>query len=105
MPVRPPGRAWLAGPPVLDGRFVSPSQRRFIMEPHREEPQKAPPAGAEQKPKRFRIVKLEERIAPSKGGNGTNNTCACGTGACISFTCAGCGSANCTQCCHGATYW
>jgi hypothetical protein len=43
------------------------------MEPHREE-QKAPPR-AEPKPKRFRIVKLEERIAPSKGGNGTNNGC------------------------------
>jgi hypothetical protein len=27
--------------------------------------------------KRFRIVKLEERIAPGKGGNGTNN---CGGG-------------------------
>jgi hypothetical protein len=42
------------------------------MEPHREE-QKAPGHGAEQKPKRFRIVKLEERIAPKKGGKGTNN--------------------------------
>jgi hypothetical protein len=41
------------------------------MEPHREEPQKAPEPGAEQKPKRFRIVKLEERIAPSKGGGHT----------------------------------
>ena len=49
------------------------------MEPHRDEPQKAVPPSAEQKPKRFRIVKLEERIAPSKGGKGTNNTCACGT--------------------------
>jgi hypothetical protein len=46
------------------------------MEPHREEQNKAPPPGAERKPKRFRIVKLEERIAPSKGGNGTNNQCA-----------------------------
>ena len=27
----------------------------------------------EAKPRRFRIVKLEERIAPTKGGNGTNN--------------------------------
>jgi len=25
------------------------------------------------KPKRFRIEKLEERIAPKKGGKGTNN--------------------------------
>jgi hypothetical protein len=31
---------------------------------------------AKKKP-RFRIVKLEERIAPSRGGNGTNN---CGGG-------------------------
>jgi hypothetical protein len=43
------------------------------MEPHREEPQKALLPSAEQRPKRFRIVKLEERIAPSKGGNGTHN--------------------------------
>jgi hypothetical protein len=39
------------------------------MDPHREEQPKAPPPSAEQKPKRFRIVKLEERIAPSKGGS------------------------------------
>jgi hypothetical protein len=63
------------------------------MEPHREEPQRAPPPGAEPKPKRFRIVKLEERIAPSKGGNGTNNTCACGT---VNVpTCPGAGSDTC----------
>jgi hypothetical protein len=37
------------------------------MEPNREE-QKALDASAGQKPKRFRLVKLEERIAPSKGG-------------------------------------
>jgi hypothetical protein len=57
------------------------------MEPHREE-QKAPEPSAEQKPKRFRIVKLEERIAPSKGGNTKNcfsfpghaNTCGCNPG-------------------------
>jgi hypothetical protein len=41
------------------------------MEPRREEPKKAPPPSAEPKPKRFRIVKLEERIAPSKGGGHT----------------------------------
>ena len=45
------------------------------MEPDREEPQKALQASAGPKRKRFRIVKLEERIAPSKGGNGTNNGC------------------------------
>jgi hypothetical protein len=38
------------------------------MEPHREERQKALEHGATAKPKRFRIVTLEERIAPSKGG-------------------------------------
>ncbi len=36
------------------------------MEPRREEPQKALEPGAVQKPKRFRIVKLEERIAPTQ---------------------------------------
>ena len=49
------------------------------MEPHREKEQKTPNVHAEPKPKRFRIVKLEERIAPRKGGKGTNNSCACGT--------------------------
>ncbi len=44
------------------------------MEPRREEPQRAPPPGAERKPKRFRIVKLEDRIAPSSG-NGSNINC------------------------------
>ena len=49
------------------------------MEPDREKEQKALETSAAQKPKRFRIVKLEERIAPSKGGHGTHNSCACGT--------------------------
>jgi hypothetical protein len=50
------------------------------MEPHREEPT-APTPQPQEKPRRFRIVKLEERIAPSQGGNGTNHTCNanCGT--------------------------
>jgi hypothetical protein len=43
------------------------------MEPRREEQNKAPPPSAAKKPKRFRIVKLEDRIAPSKGGNGKTN--------------------------------
>ena len=43
------------------------------MEPRREESQKALEPSAEPKRKRFRIVKLEERIAPKKGGKGTNN--------------------------------
>jgi hypothetical protein len=55
------------------------------MEPRREELRreepKAPEASAGGKPKRFRIVKLEERIAPSKGGNvpGGGNTHKCGS--------------------------
>jgi hypothetical protein len=44
--------------------------------------------------KRFRIVKLEERIAPGGGGNGTHN---CGGG---SDTIA---SQQCTIGCHGHT--
>jgi hypothetical protein len=87
MPVRSPGRAWLAGPPVVDDRLVSLSQRRFIMEPHREEPQKAPLAGAERRPKRFRIIKLEERVAPTKGGHKPTS-----------------GAAGCTGCCY-MTVW
>jgi hypothetical protein len=58
------------------------------MEPHREEPQKAPPPGAEPRPKRFRIVKLEERIAPRKGGTINAHSCACRT---VGFSnCDGC---------------
>jgi hypothetical protein len=34
------------------------------MEPHRKEP-KAPTPCPEEKPRRFRVVKLEERIAPT----------------------------------------
>jgi hypothetical protein len=57
------------------------------MEPRREEVPKAPPPGAEQKPKRFRIVKLEERIAPSNGGtHGHCRTNTCGG----YFTCYAC---------------
>ena len=48
------------------------------MEPRREEP-KAPTPRPEEKPKRFRIVKLEERIAP--GGESQ------GTGFCITLGC------------------
>jgi hypothetical protein len=66
------------------------------MEPHREEPQKAPPPGAEQKSKRFRIVKLEERIAPSKGGHGTNNGCGGTVNVLTCNTGAGCPSIDCT---------
>ncbi len=42
------------------------------MEPRRAEQQALQPS-AEPKPRRFRIVKLEERIAPAQGGNGSHN--------------------------------
>ena len=45
------------------------------MEPRHEQQQKALPPGAEQKPRRFRIIKLEERIAPAKGGNASHKQC------------------------------
>jgi hypothetical protein len=66
------------------------------MEPHREEPQRAPPPSAEQKPKRFRIVKLEERIAPrNHKGTQAGVTCPC-TNLCTggnmcTFSCVPCG--------------
>ncbi len=55
------------------------------MEPDREEPQKALEPSAVQKLKRFRIVKLEERIAPSAHA---------GTRKCVSHvpSYCGCGS-------------
>jgi hypothetical protein len=43
------------------------------MEPRREERQKVVGSSAELKPRRFRIVKLEERIAP--GQVKTNDVC------------------------------
>jgi hypothetical protein len=58
------------------------------MEPHREKPKEPKPC-PEEKRKRFRIVKLEERIAPGGGhGNGSNAT-RCHTGC---LTCAPCGT-------------
>jgi len=60
------------------------------MEPGREE-QKALGPGAEQKPRRFRIIKLEDRIAPAKGGgtNGANcYTHKCTVG-CATLVCTG----------------
>jgi hypothetical protein len=57
------------------------------MEPRREE-QKAPPLRREEKLKRFRIVKLEERIAPAKGGHETKNSCA----VFCTLSCGGCQS-------------
>ncbi len=46
------------------------------MEPDRQDRQKALEPSAAQKPRRFRIVKLEDRIAPGKGGaTGNQVTC------------------------------
>jgi hypothetical protein len=58
------------------------------MELRREEKTKTPQPGAEPKPRRFRIVKLEERIAPNRGGHGSNNTCA-------GYTCVTCATCIC----------
>jgi hypothetical protein len=44
------------------------------MEPRQDESPKQPEPRPEKK-RRFQIVKLEERIAPARGGKGTNNTC------------------------------
>ncbi len=62
------------------------------MEPRREEP-KAPTLRPEEKRKRFRLIKLEERIAPGGGhGNGSNDCHGCRAGA---SGCTGVCSENC----------
>jgi hypothetical protein len=51
------------------------------MEPRHEElnqESKVPSPATERKLKRFRIVKLEERIAPSAGGNPSKHYCSYG---------------------------
>jgi hypothetical protein len=47
------------------------------MDPRNDETKKDPEPRTEgkEKKRRFQIVKLEERIAPTKGGNGSNNSC------------------------------
>jgi hypothetical protein len=65
-------------PPLVDERFVSLTERRLVMEPVHEEKTRKLERSAERKPKRFRIVKLEERIAPGAGGHGSNHTCGSG---------------------------
>jgi hypothetical protein len=49
------------------------------MEPRNEERKEPQSEAKESKPRRFRIIKLEERIAPGGGGNGmgSNATCHC----------------------------
>jgi hypothetical protein len=54
------------------------------MESRREERSKARDPSATPKPKRFRIVKLEDRIAPRGGsGNTHQRTCECTLATCI----------------------
>ena len=60
------------------------------MEPRHEE-SKTTTNQPKEKPRRFRIVKLEERIAPSNGHGAGNphsvtNCCAIGSDPCHSFT-------------------
>jgi hypothetical protein len=53
------------------------------MEPRQDESQKEPEPRQDARKRRFQIVKLEERIAPARGGKGTNNSCGfwgCGGG-------------------------
>jgi hypothetical protein len=49
------------------------------MEPRRED-QKPREARGEPKPKRFRLIRLEERIAPGQGGNSRGVGCNHGYG-------------------------
>jgi hypothetical protein len=66
-------------------------ERSAAMEPRREQ-LNVPAPRPVGRPKRFRIIKLEERIAPGKGGNGSNNcpsaSCdiSCAIGTCTSLS-------------------
>jgi hypothetical protein len=55
------------------------------MEPRQEKkvPEPRPAVPKQERPRRFRLVRLEERIAPKSGGHGTNH---CATG-CNNTTC------------------
>jgi hypothetical protein len=57
------------------------------MELHREKQKKVLESSVQpkSKQKRFRIVKLEERIAPKRGGKGTNNCYPSARGPCNSL--------------------
>jgi hypothetical protein len=56
------------------------------MEPRREEQKVPKERRPEEKPKRFHLIKLEERIAPRAGGNGGTHggkaTCHCSWDTC-----------------------
>jgi hypothetical protein len=60
------------------------------MEPRREEPKSQDPR-PEAKHKRFRLIRLEERIAPQEGGKGTNN-CVSARQESGCFSCSPCGT-------------
>src|SRR5262249_52367255 len=83
LPVLAPTRPWVrSGGPCPHRAFFrthSQPRRTHNEEPHnRKQPPEPPPAEETPAPrKRFRLVKLEERIAPWKGGNGTHH---CGSG-------------------------
>ena len=66
-------------------------------QPQKNQPTEGRPDGQTPRPRRFRIIKLEERIAPKKGGNGTKHACA---------TVHGCATATCPSLClcGGDTY-
>jgi hypothetical protein len=51
----------------VEPRNEEPGQERVQEQP------KEPP-----KKRRFQLIKLEERIAPNRGGNATNNDCTAG---------------------------
>jgi hypothetical protein len=57
------------------------------MEPHRKDQHKTLEPSAGRKPKRFRIVKLEERIAPGHGHGGGHKTDFCNVTAPCSLQC------------------
>jgi hypothetical protein len=59
--------------------MVLETERRSAMEQHREKP-KTPKPRTEEKPKRFRFIKLEERISPSFARSASGCTTSnCGT--------------------------
>jgi hypothetical protein len=74
---------------MVVGCFFSPHFQKggSTMEPRQEEQKDKVPQTEEKeaKPRRFRIVKLEERIAPGGPGTGDTNHCTAGLATCCSF--------------------
>jgi hypothetical protein len=75
------GSSGLGGPDCVHGcwLFVSPHFPKggSTMEPRQEEKKDKQPRseGKEEKPRRFRIIKLEERIAPNNGDGRSRDFC------------------------------